>query len=98
MPIHKLGLFPVFSGTAIRLSPESVGSSQEETRGLGVSGGKWQHHSLFPGLPAPTPKPVGIPHSPKELEQEFEALTQASVFPSATRTCIFAVDFPGDIE
>ena len=48
MPIHRLGLwFLVFSGNPTRLSHESVGSGQEETRGLGVSGGEWQHHSLF---------------------------------------------------
>ena len=55
MPIHRLGLwFLVFSGNPTRLSHESVGSGQEETRGLGVSGGEWQHHSLFTACPTPT--------------------------------------------
>ena len=66
MPIRRLGLcFLVFSGNPIRLPRESVGSGQEETRGLGVSGGKWQHRSLSA---APPPQPVGIPHSPEEPE------------------------------
>ena len=64
MSIHRLGLwFLVFSGNPIRLSRESVGSGQQETRALGVSGGKWQHHSLFT---APPSAAHGHPTLPKE--------------------------------